>query len=1696
LGTGVLLLSDFSNLKVSVFSNQAMSSANSVVVFSALPFYDEISGWLMGLEDWQILVVVSLSAIIALTTIAMLAVSIMRLFSNGKNSKYDVNDSGNADYSHNIQYEAVPLNSQYAHDENGNQLYLGVGLDTQMQQVPQIETMYTPDMASAIDLAPTVRHGDAIGLSDKGRLSNETLDRLGFDINTPFISETPSFSMTDERKAKQRIEWLEQEKKVILQRLAKLSDEHKYLKSSIDTIVSATEKDIADMQSELEELDRLLHKSSKKEKARIREEMSLRNEAVQNAHMQLNEIVSPNNSKVSDLNILASELENLNTARMANEDELVKAKADQKIFEMIKESEKPERDKRRKDSLSKLKEIMHEANEIEVESDNLENRIERRNQEKKVLVAENSAVEFAILSTSDLDKVLELSQKISNNNQVIVELDRMNNADMRARSSKPVSLRKLKREASDIIEDLDLTYDEIVREEDQVLVSTIKSFMMRDLGEKKRFAQDEVLKAQGRYEILTDEYHRSLTDASFSISNAMRDADTEFGNVKAKLQAIDDKLAVASGAEAAMLNIERLTVEDALQVAEFNLERAKAQTIKDRLTVKSKLDDNLAEAQRIIDLAVKEYENLILKEKNIDLEAHKAVVSGSGVICKMRREHEKNEKEKENKRVTAQENFNRRKLEIESEKKRLNQNASLDAQMSFAMEEDVAKAQNGDIDARNRLEQSLLARMSEDEKQYFFAMRPDEKWRFIMMEIEEIVRRSQQQTKESLARIEAEEKALQAQLEADARVRELEEAAELAQTQMDEQTLQAQVDAELFRLQSIDSAANAKEKAEKYAEEIMRAAQEERQRAHDLVQAVKKRALESQKQVEEIVRYSKISGESTSPSSVVQAFNLTNSVETDENISSTIDNFDLNKSSDNYIVVNGSSEDYGNVNGVVNSMGYMDVEIAEANRDLATAQAEMDRLNAQLMGIVDQTDKQEEAERLKAEQKLKLENEFMRTELERQKSLDDQLKFVQQSQLDMQRLLEEQKLKEEKRLYEVEEQQKLEQIKIQSEQEISRQVEQMRRQLQDELQTRQEAERVKAKGDVVFAEEEIAKIAMQERDLQNKLFEQLELEREQLLRERERANQLIQEANHRAEVAEQNSKLETERAISKMEQEFFRLRQEFEKTTSIQEVEQYVSAIEAKAKEEVNQANKRAENAENIAKQHREFADSHARQVAEEIASVATKQAQDAKEEAAKAMMDMEKEILRVRHDMEDSKKAGEIETYVSVIESKAREEVNQAIKRAEQAEALARQHMEYATEQARKVADAASAIATKQAQDAKEEAARARADMEQELMSVRQEIELSKKENEVAAYVATIEAKAQEEVNLAIKRAEQAEQFAKQQIADATEKARKVAETASSQAAIQAKSVLNEASRTRSDMEREIMHLRQEIEGFKKQNEIQSYLSAVEKKAQEEVSQAVLRAEQAEEKSRQQMDDLKSQFQREMQELRALHEEDESFKMSEYEHMLMSEKQAALERAEKAEQALRLAEMQKMEIERLAHLNALDSKAKELQVDKSNSDRVAHKVAAKKAEIAQIRVLTTQIKTEADLKLVLEKLNILNQFLDEDERSSNELIDMIARATIDARHAGEMAVLRNKLEHSLAGNQQKPVNVNISPRRSTTRTIRTRAARRPISRLSSRMGSRMRSGTRPIRMSDRDRLDRDRYSERPISRGYRRPPE
>ena len=362
--------------------------------------------------------------------------------------------------------------------------------------------------------------------------------------------------------------------------------------------------------------------------------------------------------------------------------------------------------------------------------------------------------------------------------------------------------------------------------------------------------------------------------------------------------------------------------------------------------------------------------------------------------------------------------------------------------------------------------------------------------------------------------------------------------------------------------------------------------------------------------------------------------------------------------------------------------------------------------------------------------------------------------------------------------------------------------------------------------------------------------------------------------------------------------------------------------------------------------------------------------------------------------------------------------------------------------------------------EQAKLQAKQAQMDAEKAIIDAQRASDESKAEAERAAQEAIAKA---EEARLAAeqKAAEDSEQMRLEM-----ERARQEAEEAKLQAA-------EEAERARKEAEEQAEQARKEAE---------EQAERARKEAEEQAEQARREAEEQAERARKEAEEQAEQARKEAEEQaeRARKEAEEQAEQARKE----AEEQAEQARKDAEEEKRRLEEEKKRSEEEAER--ARKEAEEQAEKDKANKEaeekRIREKIERKKAIILEMRDGLKNITDEASAKVLKEKFYNEQVKLDDDEKSTPELTDLLNKCMDDADHAAEVAMykaLANKAPKRVVKKVTERIN-KIPKKRSSGARPGSRSAHpgarptRPGSR-PSRPGARpSRPGARPTRPGSR----------------------
>ncbi len=335
-----------------------------------------------------------------------------------------------------------------------------------------------------------------------------------------------------------------------------------------------------------------------------------------------------------------------------------------------------------------------------------------------------------------------------------------------------------------------------------------------------------------------------------------------------------------------------------------------------------------------------------------------------------------------------------------------------------------------------------------------------------------------------------------------------------------------------------------------------------------------------------------------------------------------------------------------------------------------------------------------------------------------------------------------------------------------------------------------------------------------------------------------------------------------------------------------------------------------------------------------------------------------------------------------------------------------------------------------------------------------------------------------------AIAKAEEARLAAEQKAEEEAEKARQEIEKAKQEAEEEKRRAAEEAERIKREAEEEAERAKKEAEEQAEQarREAEEEAERARKEAEEQAEQAKREAEEEAERARKEAEEEAERAKKEAEEQveqakKAAEEEAERLRLEAEE-----EKRRAEEEAEKA----RIAAEEEAEKARIAAAEAEERAKKEAEEEAAKKlaeeNRIKEKIEKKKAHILEMRTELRNITEESVAKDLKEKFYNELMKLDEDEKSTSELSDLINKCMEDADHTAEVLMyktLANKAPKRIVKKVTERIN-KIPKKKAGSRAG---AARRPGARPSrpgarpSRPGARpSRPGARPTRPGGRPR--------------------
>lgn len=370
------------------------------------------------------------------------------------------------------------------------------------------------------------------------------------------------------------------------------------------------------------------------------------------------------------------------------------------------------------------------------------------------------------------------------------------------------------------------------------------------------------------------------------------------------------------------------------------------------------------------------------------------------------------------------------------------------------------------------------------------------------------------------------------------------------------------------------------------------------------------------------------------------------------------------------------------------------------------------------------------------------------------------------------------------------------------------------------------------------------------------------------------------------------------------------------------------------------------------------------------------------------------------------------------------------------------------------------------------------------EAENLKKQLELSKGAMEQARLQAKMAQMNAEQAIIDAQRAsDESKQEAERLAQEAMAKAEEARLEADQKAEEEAEKARLEIEKAKQEVEEEKRRAAEEVERIKREAEEQA--EAVRRAAEEQAEAARREAEEQAEAARKAAEEEAERARKEAEEQveqakKAAEEEAERLRLEAEEEKRRSEEEAEKARLAAEEEAEKARIAAEEEAER-ARKEAEEEAAKKL----AEENRIKEKIEKKKAHILEMRTELRNITEESVAKDLKEKFYNELMKLDEDEKSTTELSDLINKCMEDADHTAEVLMyktLANKAPKRIVKKVTERIN-KIPKKKAGSRSGAARrpgarpAARRPGARPASRSGARpSRPGARPTRPGGRPR--------------------
>jgi len=512
----------------------------------------------------------------------------------------------------------------------------------------------------------------------------------------------------------------------------------------------------------------------KKEKASLDDELAVKEEMFSSNELAYNKLAQDTENLYNNLNALQQYMDELRNQKVT----LTKTNmADSHQLGAMSQ---------------KLGELLKTVNLLSLQIKKIEEEVSRSNTEKDIIKSENNSIQLKLLSTTDAMEVVRLSQIVESNNRKLAEIEQGIAQTLRDKLDKGKEYDWAYKEANNYIDGMGLDYKELIEQEDMILAEVRYAATREENEVFRNRAEERLQQAQDAYNHAVINLDTKVAEFAVITARELSNSEADVTTINHQFAEIKSKIETAPDVEKPRLISEKIQIENKLREAMVAVDKIKAKNLKSTVDIKQRLEKEVAIAKTNLDKAKRDIESAEYRIKSaLTIEqAKNMMVSGSGILSSER----KDKAERQERLKAEQEEFRLRREKIKQE-------GNDEIAYCKNIQANILKAQNGNDAARKLIEDTLVSRMTEDERSRYYQMSTGEKWRYAIMDAEERIRRATYDTQDKLLALDAEEQIRMVQYESEGQVEDARKQAEVARKQAEEQMARAQKDVDYAKKQ-------------------------------------------------------------------------------------------------------------------------------------------------------------------------------------------------------------------------------------------------------------------------------------------------------------------------------------------------------------------------------------------------------------------------------------------------------------------------------------------------------------------------------------------------------------------------------------------------------------------------------------------------------------------------------------------------------------------------------------------------------------------------------------------------------------------------------------------------------------------------------------------------------------------------------